>query len=94
MRNSQQQLYLIPLLTAGVLFVFPFPAHAYIDLGLAGQVFQVFYLIFIAALAFLISPILFFWKRIARWLKIGRKKQNQLSKKAEIPAGQETQQDD
>ncbi|MBI4450212.1 hypothetical protein HY634_04075 [Candidatus Uhrbacteria bacterium] len=44
-------------------------AHAYIDLGLAGQVFQLASVGLLALAALVLSPILFFWKNLIRWAK-------------------------
>ena len=47
----------------GALFV-PDQAFAYIDPGLGGSLFQMFYLIFAGAILFVVSPILVFWKKV------------------------------
>lgn len=52
-----------------IVFLVPYPTYAYIDLGLGGQIFQLFYLIFFGIFAIVVSPILFFWKRIIGWIK-------------------------
>ena len=59
----------LALMTLLIIVFVPNQAQAYIDLGLAGQLFQAVYLIGIAALAFVLSPIFFFWKQISRWIK-------------------------
>lgn len=66
----------------------PFRANAYIDLGLAGSFFQAVYLIIIAALAFIVSPILFFWKRIVQGLGrlLRRKRRDAKSGSTSFPA--------
>lgn len=61
-----------PVLMAVVIFLyllFPQSAQAYIDLGLGGQIFQTFYLIGVSVLLFVVSPFLFFWKRITRLIQ-------------------------
>lgn len=52
-----------------IIILIPLPTLAYIDLGLGGQIFQLFYLVFFSILAFVVSPILFFWKKISGWVK-------------------------
>ena len=44
-------------------------AYAYIDLGVAGQVFQLAYLILFSALLLVVSPIMFFWAKVSKWIK-------------------------
>lgn len=44
----------------------PRAAHAYIDLGLGGQLFQTVYLIAIGVTGFIIAPFLLFGRSIAR----------------------------
>jgi len=59
--------YLILFFT--IILIAPRQAHAYIDLGLAGSLFQLAYMIGLAILAFVAAPFLFFWKRIRNWIK-------------------------
>ena len=64
----------------------PIRAHAYIDLGLAGQLFQAAYLIGIAVLAFVLSPILFFWKQISKWIQACWRRDHTKGGVSEVPA--------
>lgn len=59
----------ILVLVACILFLVPSNAYAYIDLGLAGRLFQLFYLVFFSTLMIVATPMLFFWKRIRGWAK-------------------------
>ncbi len=49
-----------------ILFAVPISAHAYIDPALAGGIFQAVYIIAAGAVIFVVSPMMFFWKRIKR----------------------------
>lgn len=52
--------------TALVLLVVPFRAHAYVDPGLGGQLFQAVYLVAIGAIGFVVAPLLLFGRTVVR----------------------------
>ena len=53
---------------AALLVSLPRAAEAYIDPGLAGPLFQLSYLALFVSLL-VVTPVLFFWKRIARFVR-------------------------
>ena len=55
------------------LLAYPEQSDAYIDLGLGGQIFQVVSLLLFGFITFVLSPTLFFWKRITKGMNKWRR---------------------
>lgn len=55
----------------GFLWAIPDRTFAYIDPSLGGTLFQMFYLVFVGAVLFVATPLLFFWRRIKKLFGFG-----------------------